>query len=81
MLGQVDKKIQRHLQPDLGYKNCTFTPNQGYESDPIKELKDRRRHDSATFGSIGSSSDGSMKENRADNNNTDHITTKNFNGK
>ena len=43
-------------------------------------LKDRHRHDSATFGSVGSSSEGSLKENRPDNNNTDHMS-KNLNGK
>ena len=56
---------------------------QGMDPGHIKDhgLKDRHRHDSATFGSIGSSSEGSLKENRPDNNNTDHLSSKNINGK
>ena len=72
---------QQHILGQMQIIQQALMLGQGLEPGHIKDgLKDRQRHDSATFGSIGSSSEGSVKENRPDNNNTDHLISKNING-
>jgi hypothetical protein len=74
---------QTHILGQMQIIQQALMLGQGMDPGHIKDhgLKDRHRHDSATFGSIGSSSEGSLKENRPDNNNTDHLSSKNINGK
>jgi len=70
---------QTHILGQMQIIQQALMLGQGLDSKD-QVLKDRHRHDSATFGSVGSSSEGSLKENRPDNNNTDHVS-KNLNGK
>ena len=74
---------QTHILGQMQIIQQALMLGQGLDTAHIKDAsKDRQRHDSATFGSIGSSSEGSLKENRPDNNNTtDHLGSKNINGK
>jgi hypothetical protein len=74
---------QTHILGQMQIIQQALMLGQGLESAHSKDpgLKERHRHDSATFGSVGSSSEGSLKENRPDNNNTDHMSAKSLNGR